>query len=121
MSETSAPATRRPWPWLVAVGAIGFLGVTWLWSMRELGQICTLQYPPPPGCGATAPGVVPTVVMALVVAGFVIAAIAWFLMDRRKLTLTLILVASGIAAVILIGALAIWVSMSVSYYPPVVY
>jgi hypothetical protein len=126
MSETSAPAasvaaTRRPWPWLVVIGLVGLLGVAWIWSMRGLGQICTLQYPAPPGCGAVAPGIVPTVVMALVVAGFVVAAIAWFLASPRRLTLILVIVAASIVAVVLIGALAIWMSMSVTYYPPVLY
>ncbi len=69
-------------------------------------------------CGRTR--VVPTVVMALVVAGFVVAAIAWFLAAPRKLTLTLVIVAAGIVAVVLIGAAVIWASMSIPYYPPVI-
>lgn len=115
----SAPTKTRPWPWLLVIGLVGLLGTTWIWSMRGLGQVCTLQYPPPPGCGAVAPQIVPTVVMLLVVAGFVVAAISWFLADPKRLTLILIVVASAIALVVLVGAAAIALSMSIVYSPPI--
>jgi hypothetical protein len=118
-APTSVPAKRRPWPWLVVIGLIGLVGASWIWSMRELGQICTLQYPPPPGCGASAPQVLPTVVMALVVAGFVVAAIAWFLASPRRLTLILVIVAASLVAVTLIAAAVIGFSMTVVYAPPI--
>lgn len=120
MSELATPVTRKPWPWLVVIGLAGLLGATWIWSMRELGQVCTLQYPPPPGCGAVAPTIVPTVIMALVVAGFVVAAIAWFLASRTRLTLILVIVAASIGAVTLVGAAIIWFSMQVPYSPPII-
>lgn len=120
MSELATPVTRKPWPWLVVIGLAGLLGATWIWSMRELGQVCTLQYPPPPGCGAVAPTIVPTVIMALVVAGFVVAAIAWFLASRTRLTLILVIVAASIVAVTLVGAAIIWFSMQVPYSPPII-
>ncbi len=56
-------------------------------------------------------------IIALIVAGFVVAAIAWFLAAPRRLVLILILVAAGIAVVVLVGAGIIGASMSVSYSP----
>jgi len=117
----AAPPDRRPWPWLVVIGALGLLGATWIWSMRELGQVCTLQYPPAPGCGAAAPQIVPTVVMALIVAGFVVAAISWFLASRRRLTIILVVVAAAIVGITLLAAAIIALSMTVVYGPPLVY
>ena len=118
---TSAPApARRPWPWLIVIGAVGLLGATWIWSMRQLGQVCTLQYPPPPGCGAVAPQVVPTVVMALIVAGFVVAAIAWFLASPQRLTVILVVVAASLAGITLLAAAVIAYSMTLVYGPPVI-
>jgi hypothetical protein len=102
------------------IGIVGLPGATWIWSMRELGQICTLQYPAPPGCGAAAPGFVPNIVMALVVAGFVVAAIAWFLAPPRRLTLILVIVAAALVAVTLLAAAVIGLSMTVGYSPPII-
>lgn len=119
MSTAPSPA-RRPWPWLVVIGAVGLLGATWIWSMRELGQICTREFPPPPGCGAVTPHVVPTVVMALIVAGFVVAAIAWFLASPRRLTVILIVVAASIMGITLLAAAVIAYSMTLVYGPPII-
>jgi hypothetical protein len=124
MSESiDTPTTRilrRPWEWLIVIGVAGLLGMGWLWSLRTLGQICTLQYPPTPGCGAPQPMIVPFVVMGLVIAAWIAAAIVWFLVPRPRLWL--ILLSAFVVLAVLIGAGIIGLSQTGlfdPYSPPI--
>jgi peptidoglycan/LPS O-acetylase OafA/YrhL len=117
---TDRPPIRRPRLWLAAGGVLAVLGIAILWPLQQVGQVCTLIYPAPPGCGAPEPRWVPLVGIGLVIAAFAAIVIVYFTVPRPRTPI--IILAGGIVVVIALAAAIVGLSQSGiwdPYQPPV--
>lgn len=105
-----AVPVRKPRYLLVVAAVLSALAVGVLWQLQQVGQVCILIYPPPPGCGAEEPRWVPLVAIGLVIALLSTAVIAYFTSASPKILL--IVVCGGILAVTAIGALVVVLSQT---------
>lgn len=120
MTVDSTPS-RRPRLWLAVGAVLAVLGIAVLWPLQQVGQVCILIYPAPPGCGAEEPRWVPLVAIGLVVA-LLAAEVVVFATVRRS-RLPLILLSVGMVAVVLLAAGVVALSQTGiwdPYQPPVV-
>jgi hypothetical protein len=120
MTVDSTPS-KRPRLWLVVGAVLAVLGIAVLWPLQQVGQVCILIYPAPPGCGADEPRWVPLVAIGLVVA-LLAAQVVVFATVRRS-RLPLILLSAGMVVVVLLAAGVVALSQTGiwdPYQPPVV-
>jgi hypothetical protein len=106
--------------WLVIAGVLSVISVAVLWPLQYVGQICTLQYPAPPGCFAEEPRWVPLVAIGLVIALLAASVVVFFTVPSSRTTL--ILLGAAIVVVVLIAAAVVWLSQTGiwdPYQPPV--
>lgn len=120
MSTDRIPVTR-PRLWLAIAAVLAVVSIAVLWPLQQVGQVCILIYPPPPGCGAEEPRWVPLVAIGLIVAALAAAVIVYFTVDSPRpvlvalcgAMLAILLVAAGVVALSQTG---IWDPV----YPPAV-
>ncbi|MCU1439787.1 MAG: hypothetical protein JWP85_784 [Rhodoglobus sp.] len=117
---TDTPPTTRPTMWLVIAALLSVISIAVLWPLQYVGQICTLQYPPPPGCFAEEPRWVPFVAIGLVIALLAASVVVFFTVPSARTAL--ILLGAAIVVVVLIAAAVVWLSQTGiwdPYQPPV--
>ena len=102
--------------WLVIAGVLTVTSIAVLWPLQYMGQICTLQYPPPPGCFAEEPRWVPLVAIGLVIALAAAAVVVFFTVPSARTAL--ILLSAGIVVVVIIAAAVVWLSQTGIWDPP---
>ena len=119
MTQDSTPSTR-PRLWLGIGIALTVVGIAVLWPLREVGQVCIMIYPAPPGCGAEEPRWVPLVGIGLVIALVAAQVVVYFTVPRPRTTLILLAAAIVVtvalaAAVVALSQTGIWDP----YQPPI--
>ena len=120
MSTDRTPSTR-PRLWLALGAALTILGIAVLWPLQQVGQVCIMIYPAPPGCGADEPRWVPLVGIGLVIALLAAQVVVYFTVPRPRLPL--ILLSGGIVVVVLLAAAIVALSQTGiwdPYQPPVI-
>jgi hypothetical protein len=120
MHDNHTPV-RRPRLWLIIGAVVSTIAIAALWPLREVGQVCVLIYPAPPGCGATEPRWVPLVAIGLVIGAFGAMIVVYFTASRPRTALivlvgVIVLVAILAAAVVALSQTGIWDP----YQPPVI-
>jgi len=118
--STDRIAIRRPRLWLILAAALTVLSIGVLWPLQQVGQVCIMIYPAPPGCGAEEPRWVPLVAIGIIVAALAAAVIVYFTVPAPR---TLLVVLCAVMLVVLVLACAI-VALSQTgiwdpYQPPV--
>lgn len=114
MTEPHAPHTGldapRPTLWLVVGGLLAVVALALLWPMQFVGQVCTMIYPAPPGCGAPQPQVAAFVGMGLVIALFAAQVVLFATAVRPRIPI--IVLSAGIIAVVAIAAAVVALSQT---------
>lgn len=117
---TRPTPSSRPRLWLVLAAVLTTVSIAVLWPLQYVGQVCTMQYPAPPGCFADEPRWVPFVAIGLVVAALAAAVIVYFTVSAPR---TILVVLCGvIVAILLLGAGIVALSQTGiwdPYQPPV--
>jgi hypothetical protein len=108
---------RRPSLWLVLGGLLAVTAIAALWPLREVGQICAAIYPPPPGCGATAPLWAPVAGIALIVAVF--AGMVVVFATTRAPRVPLIVLCGAIVGIALLAAAIVAISQTGIWDAPI--
>ena len=119
MTQERTPSTR-PRLWLGIGIALAVVGIAVLWSLRQVGQVCIMIYPAPPGCGAEEPQWVPLVGIALVIALVAAQVVLYFTVPQPRTAL--ILLSAGIVNVVALAAAVVALSQTGiwdPYQPPV--
>ena len=119
MTQERTPSTR-PRLWLGIGIALAVVGIAVLWSLRQVGQVCIMIYPAPPGCGAEEPQWVPLVGIGLVIALVAAQVVVYFTLPQPRTAL--ILLSAGIVVVIALAAAVVALSQTGiwdPYQPPV--
>ena len=101
MTIDRTPSTR-PRLWLALGAVLAVVGIAVLWPLQQVGQVCILIYPAPPGCGADEPRWVPLVAIGLVIALLAAQVVVYFTVPRARTPL--ILLSAGIVVVVLLAA-----------------
>lgn len=118
---TDKIAIRRPRLWLLIAAGLTVLSIGVLWPLQQVGQVCIMIYPAPPGCGAEEPRWVPLVAIGIIIAALAAAVIVYFTAPAPR---TPLVVLCGAILVVLLLACAI-VALSQTgiwdpYQPPVI-
>ena len=119
MTLAGTPSTR-PIPWLVAGIVLAAVGIAILWPLQQVGQVCVMIYPAPPGCGAAEPRWVPLVGIGLLVALLAAQVVAFATAARPRTPL--ILLSAGMVAVVALTIAVVGLSQTGiwdPYQPPV--
>ncbi len=121
--SSAQSSSRRPTAWLAVGGVLSALGIGALWPLREIGQVCALIYPPPPGCGAQQPLWASVVGIAVIVGVF--CAMVVLYATRPAPRTALILLSAGIVVVAGLAAGVVWLSQTGIWdapqpYPPII-
>lgn len=102
---TSAPV--RTHRLLLTLGAVlAVISIAVLWPLQQVGQICIMIYPAPPGCGADEPRWVPLVAIGLIVAAFAAMVVVYFTVSAPRtwlIVLCAVIVALALLAVAIVG------------------
>ena len=112
---------RRPRAWLIIGSVLTAVGIAVLWPLQQVGQVCILIYPAPPGCGAEEPRWVPLAGIAILIALLAAMFIAYFTKPAPR-TVLVILAAAMIVTIGLASAI-VWLSQTGiwdPYQPPVI-
>lgn len=120
MTTDSTPISK-PRLWLVLAAVLTAFSMGVLWNLKDVGQVCILIYPAPPGCGAEEPRWVPFVAMGLIVAALAAAVIVYFTVPRPRTIL--ILLTAAILVILALAAAIVWLSQTGiwdPYQPPVI-
>jgi peptidoglycan/LPS O-acetylase OafA/YrhL len=118
---TDRTPLRRPRLWLATGGILAVLGIAILWPLQQVGQVCILIYPAPPGCGAQEPRWVPLVGIGLVIAAFAAMVVVYFTVPRSRTVIiilagAIVVIVALAAAIVGLSQLGIWDP----YQPPVI-
>lgn len=119
MTNDSTPSTR-PRLWLVLGAALTIIGIAVLWPLQQVGQVCIMIYPAPPGCGAEEPRWVPLVGIGVIVALLAAHVVVYFTVQHPRTAL--ILLSAAIVVVILVSAGIVALSQTGiwdPYQPPI--
>ncbi len=119
-TPSSGPISLRPPLWLAIGVALSVLGIAVLWPLQQVGQICIMIYPAPPGCGADEPRWVPLVGIGLVIALLSAQVVVYVTAPRPRTTL--ILLSAAIVVVVALAAGVVALSQTGiwdPYQPPV--
>ena len=109
MSTDRIPVTR-PRAWLAIATVLAVVSIAVLWPLQQVGQVCILIYPSPPGCGAEEPRWVPLVAIGLIVAALAAAVIVYFTVDAPRTTL--VVLCGAMLAVLLVAAAIVALSQT---------
>jgi hypothetical protein len=101
MTHENTPSTR-PTLWLALGAVLAVAAIAILWPLQQVGQVCVMIYPAPPGCGADEPRWVPLVAIALVVALLAAEVVLYFTVARPRVPI--VLLSAGMIAVIVLAA-----------------
>lgn len=102
--STTTPHSPRP-RWLLALGGVlAALGIAILWPLREVGQVCIMIYPAPPGCGAAEPRWASLVGIGLIVVLFCAMVVVTTTVAAPRVAL-IVLMAGIVAAVVVAVAI----------------
>jgi len=117
---TDALPIRRPRVWLLVGSLLAALSVAVLWPLQQVGQVCILIYPAPPGCGSDVPRWVPLAAVAVVIAVLAAMFVVYFTVARSRVILlvlaaVIVLVTALAAAIVSLSQTGIWDP----YYPPI--
>ena len=117
---TTTTRPGRNWIWLLVAGILSVIGIGILWPLQQVGQVCALIYPAPPGCGADEPRWVPLVAIGLVIAIMTALVIVHFtvvraLLPQALLTAAIPVVTIAASLIVAISQTGIWDP----YQPPV--
>jgi hypothetical protein len=110
------PSPSRPRWWLALGGALGIFGIAALWPLRELGQVCIMIYPTPPGCGSAAPQVAVYTGIALII-GLVSAMVVLYATQTKPRT-AIILLSAGVVLVVAVSIAVVALSQTGLWYAP---
>lgn len=116
-----ATTSSRPRLWLAIGGALAVVAIAVLWPLQQVGQVCILIYPAPPGCGADEPRWVPLVAIGLVIAAFAAQVVVYATVPRPRTWL--ILLSGSIIVIVALAAGVVWLSQTGiwdPYQPPIV-
>ena len=102
--------SSRPRLWLTIGAVLAVVGVAVLWPLQQVGQICVMIYPAPPGCGAEEPRWVPLVGIGLVIALLAAQVVVYFSVARSRTPL--ILLSAGIVVVVALAAAVVALSQT---------
>jgi len=102
--------SSRPRLWLTIGAVLAVVGVAVLWPLQQVGQICVMIYPAPPGCGADEPRWVPLVGIGLVIALLAAQVVVYFSVARSRTPL--ILLSAGIVVVVALAAAVVALSQT---------
>lgn len=119
MTTDRTPSTR-PRLWLAIGAVLSVVGVAVLWPLQQVGQVCIMIYPAPPGCGADEPRWVPLVAIGVVIALLAAHVVVYFTVPRARTPL--ILLSAGIVVVVLLAAGIVALSQTGiwdPYQPPI--
>ena len=114
------PTLARPRLWLAIGAVLAVVGIAVLWPLQQVGQVCVMIYPAPPGCGAEEPRWVPLVGIGLVIALLAAQVVLYFTAPRPRTPL--ILLSAGIVVVILLAVAIVALSQTGiwdPYQPPI--
>lgn len=120
MTNDRTPTTR-PRLWLALGAVLAAVGIAVLWPRRQVGQVCIMIYPAPPGCGADEPRWVPLVGIGLVIVLLAAQVVLYFTVPRPRTPL--ILLSAGIVVVVLLAVAVVALSQTGiwdPYQPPVI-
>ncbi|CAN5502744.1 hypothetical protein BH10ACT7_BH10ACT7_21550 [soil metagenome] len=109
MTTDQLPITK-PRLWLIIASVIAVVSTAILWPLQQVGQICIMIYPAPPGCGAEEPRWVPLVAIGLIV-GLLAAAFVVYFTRPAPRTLLVILTAAMVVVLGLACAI-VWLSQT---------
>lgn len=101
MTTVATPASK-PRLWLALAALLSVISIAVLWSLQDVGQVCVLTYPAPPGCGAEEPRWVPFVGIGLILALLATAVIVYFTVHPARTIL--VILAGAILLVLLVAA-----------------
>ena len=120
MTVQRTPSTR-PRLWLAVGAALSLLGIAVLWPLQQVGQVCIMIYPAPPGCGAEEPRWVPLVGIGIIIALLAAQIVLYATAPRPRIPL--ILLSGGIVAVVALAAGVVALSQTGiwdPYQPPII-
>jgi len=120
MTVQRTPSTR-PRLWLAVGAALSLLGIAVLWPLQQVGQVCIMIYPAPPGCGAEEPRWVPLVGIGIIIALLAAQIVLYATAPRPRIPL--ILLSGGIVAVVALAAGIVALSQTGiwdPYQPPII-
>jgi hypothetical protein len=112
---------RKPRMWLIIGAVLAALGTAILWPLQQVGQVCILIYPAPPGCGSPIPPVAPLVGIGVLIVLLAVMFIVYF--TRPEPRRVLVVLAVAMIAVIGLTWAVVWLSQTGiwdPYQPPVV-
>ena len=117
---TDQVSIRRPRAWLLISSLLAIVAIGALWPLQQVGQICTLQYPAPPGCFSDVPRWVPLVAIGLIVVLLAASYVVFFTVHPSR---TILVILAGVIVVVALLAAAI-VALSQTgiwdpYQPPI--
>lgn len=124
MTDDRTPSSRpstKPRLWLVLGGALAIIGIAVLWPLQQVGQICIMIYPAPPGCGADEPRWVPLMGIGIIIALLAAHVVVYFTVQHPRTAL--IALSACIVVVILLAAAVVALSQTGiwdPYQPPIV-
>jgi hypothetical protein len=107
--------------WLVIGAIFTVVAIGVLWPLQQVGQICPLIYPAPPGCGAPEPRWVPLVAIALVIAALAGQVVVFVTVPRRRPWL--VVLCGAMLAVVAIALVIVGISQTGvwdPYQPPII-
>ena len=112
-TPSHGPTGARPRLWLAIGGVLALVGMAVLWPLREVGRVCILIYPAPPGCGGPEPQLASFIGMGVVIALFAAQVAVYFTAPRPRTALILLSAAMIVAvtlavAVVLLSQTGIW-------------
>lgn len=109
MTTDKLPITK-PRLWLIIASVLAVVSIAILWPLQQVGQVCVLIYPAPPGCGAEEPRWVPLVAIGLIVALLAAAFVAYF---TRPAPRKLLVIFTGAMLVVLgLACAVVWLSQT---------
>ena len=101
---------KKPSLWLIIASVLAAVSVAILWPLQQVGQICVMIYPAPPGCGAEEPRWVPLVAIGLIVALLAAAFIVYF--TRPAPRTILVVLTAAIVVVLALACEIVWLSQT---------
>ncbi|CAN5225752.1 hypothetical protein BH11ACT5_BH11ACT5_15480 [soil metagenome] len=113
--------SSRPRLWIAIGAVLSVVAIAVLWPLQQVGQVCILIYPAPPGCGASEPRWVPLVGIGLVIALLAAQVVVYFTVPRSRTPI--ILLSASIVVVVLLAAAIVALSQTGiwdPYQPPVI-